>query len=225
MTELYHHGIKGMKWGVRHTPEELGHKRAIKAKGRLSKYKDKKIVRINKMYAKAISKTKEGLDYDPGNKELIKQLSDLEKLKARDIDKINSMSYTDVVREQKETRDRRIKTAIKVGAATASTVGATTLWAAKMGLVGVRIYGTFKAAQIVGELGKEAITWLNSPEGQELINKGMKSVNTFIKAGDTVAKIANPDIAQYVDSEKLAEFAFNTGKTYVEAELRKRTVS
>lgn len=26
MSELYHHGIPGMKWGVRRTPEQLGHK-------------------------------------------------------------------------------------------------------------------------------------------------------------------------------------------------------
>ena len=25
LAELYHHGIKGMKWGVRRTPEQLGH--------------------------------------------------------------------------------------------------------------------------------------------------------------------------------------------------------
>ncbi len=25
-SELYHHGIKGMKWGVRRTPQQLGHK-------------------------------------------------------------------------------------------------------------------------------------------------------------------------------------------------------
>lgn len=24
--ELYHHGIKGMKWGIRRTPAQLGHK-------------------------------------------------------------------------------------------------------------------------------------------------------------------------------------------------------
>lgn len=26
MSELYHHGIAGMKWGVRRTPEQLGHR-------------------------------------------------------------------------------------------------------------------------------------------------------------------------------------------------------
>lgn len=34
--ELYHHGIKGMKWGVRRTPEELGHDTG-KAKGFVSR--------------------------------------------------------------------------------------------------------------------------------------------------------------------------------------------
>ena len=28
--EIWHHGIKGMKWGVRHTPEQLGHRTGSK---------------------------------------------------------------------------------------------------------------------------------------------------------------------------------------------------
>ena len=45
MNELQHHGVKGMKWGVRRTPEQLGYKRSKeadalnKAFGKLAKAK------------------------------------------------------------------------------------------------------------------------------------------------------------------------------------------
>lgn len=39
MTELYHHGIKGMKWGIRRTPEQLGHPRSTRRKSKSKDYK------------------------------------------------------------------------------------------------------------------------------------------------------------------------------------------
>lgn len=32
--ELYHYGVKGMKWGVRRTPEQLGHRKKASADNR-----------------------------------------------------------------------------------------------------------------------------------------------------------------------------------------------
>ena len=39
---LYHHGVKGMKWGVRRTPAQLGHK--------TTSSKKKKVVRKVKVH-------------------------------------------------------------------------------------------------------------------------------------------------------------------------------
>ena len=42
MNELYHYGVKGMKWGVRRTPEQLGHKnKKIPNALKLENYKGK----------------------------------------------------------------------------------------------------------------------------------------------------------------------------------------
>lgn len=63
--ELYHHGVKGMKWGVRRTPQQLGHpmtkrqaKKAIKAAKRAYRKETGKWMTTGKNVA-AIDKKKE----------------------------------------------------------------------------------------------------------------------------------------------------------------------
>ena len=53
--ELYHYGVKGMKWGVKRTAEQLGH--IIKsAKSAYGSYKDKKRAKEEAVTAKKRSK-------------------------------------------------------------------------------------------------------------------------------------------------------------------------
>lgn len=49
--ELYHYGVLGMHWGVRRTPEQLGHRTKSSGSARSAKAR----VRVNKKKAKAAS--------------------------------------------------------------------------------------------------------------------------------------------------------------------------
>ena len=50
--EIWHHGIKGMKWGVRHTPEQLGHKTGSKSAKKDDSHEDYKNAHDNKSVRK-----------------------------------------------------------------------------------------------------------------------------------------------------------------------------
>ena len=56
--ELYHYGIKGMKWGVRRTPEQLGHapkkKRSIKKTAKNAVDKTVRFANKHKNYKRTI---------------------------------------------------------------------------------------------------------------------------------------------------------------------------
>lgn len=53
--ELYHHGILGMKWGVRRTPEQLGHRTKSSGSARSAKAR----VKVDKKKAKVTSTEEE----------------------------------------------------------------------------------------------------------------------------------------------------------------------
>lgn len=60
--ELYHYGVLGMKWGVRRTPEQLGHKQSRAKKNYLEKAENKQLVaaqNISKDLGKVVSALKQ----------------------------------------------------------------------------------------------------------------------------------------------------------------------
>ena len=59
--ELYHHGVKGMKWGVRHDKPTTGKRRSNGYHGR---YYQKAVKQSKYIYASAKSLKKRGNDYE-----------------------------------------------------------------------------------------------------------------------------------------------------------------
>lgn len=72
---LMHYGIKGMKWGVRRTPEELGHHKTPKGLSKtLRKLKYKEFTKL--MSPKAVEKLKKGSCHD----QVMYEMSELRKM-------------------------------------------------------------------------------------------------------------------------------------------------
>lgn len=114
---LEHFGIKGMKWGVRRTPEELGHRREEK----LERYKTRETAKVEKRYAKQKeadrrlqakateanarrkAKGKETPEYLKRDQKVFRQLQKQRKmLYEKELEAISKMSYKDMKKEKVE---------------------------------------------------------------------------------------------------------------------------
>jgi hypothetical protein len=99
---LEHHGILGMHWGIRRTPEQLGHKLAKKRKS-FEKYSEKakaageagNVKKLNRYTKKAARINKQAVKLDKNlSKDLKKQADNDEKLvKTGSVDDVLSISH------------------------------------------------------------------------------------------------------------------------------------
>ncbi len=151
-----HYGILGMKWGVRRTPEQLGHKKAEQRERTLKVLKEQRIARIEKAYSKPIrrlAKMRYGNPYDTSIK---KRLKDLEYYKKKDIAKVKAMDYDDMAEAMREDSQRIIKSVGKEALRVAGAVAMYNL----IGFGFVRI--PFKSIR-------------ERRDGTDLINKGRQN--------------------------------------------------
>lgn len=177
---LEHYGVKGMKWGVR------------KQKDPISKYKNKQRKKISKTYDKAIQTAKKLSELYPNDKSIKENIRNLSSAYKKDMKKIDDMSYYDVMNAKRE--DAAI--AKQKRDAVVKTVQSNVLWAGKMGLLGVRAYGTFKAVEILGTAGGTAIAYLQSEAGRDLVNAAVDKAVGYVHVGDSfVNKFTGMDVS------------------------------
>lgn len=177
---LEHYGVKGMKWGVR------------KQKDPISKYKNKQRKKVNKVYDKAIKSAKKLSELYPDDKSIKQNIKNLTSTYKQDMKKIDDMTYYDVMNAKKadaavakQKRDAVVK-----------SVQSNVLWAGKMGLLGIRAYGTFKTVEILGTAGGTAIAYLQSEAGRDLVNAAVDKAVGYVHLGDSfVNKFTGMDVS------------------------------
>lgn len=99
--ELYHYGIKGMKWGVRKTPEE-----------RAQKYRDKKVAKLQKNQSEELRKVREQYGYDKKNEKRF--TNQINKKYSYKIGEAMNMSIDDIKSEKRRNAAKIAKTTAKV---------------------------------------------------------------------------------------------------------------
>lgn len=168
---LEHYGIKGMRWGIRRTPEQLGHKPRTSTE----KWKVRQLNKIDALYNKSYKKLDKAYKEDPVDPSIMKYKKELQAQQKKDRKQIADMSFVQVEQarsRQRAERNEKIKSAFQ-------TAGGAAMWTARMALIGVRIGGTVAALNVLSDAGRTAMDFLSSQEGQELIHSGSKIITDF----------------------------------------------
>lgn len=173
---LEHYGILGMKWGVRRTPEQLGHKPRTSTE----KWKVKQLNEIDRLYNKSFKKLDRAAKENPDDDSISKYRKQLEQQHSSDRKKIEKMSFVDVESARESEREERAAKRKEM----VKTAGDAAMWTARMALLGVRIGGTVAVINVLSDAGKTAIDFITSPEGQAALAKG----------ADVVTKIGNGEL-------------------------------
>lgn len=194
--EIYHHGIKGQKWGVRRFQNVDG---SLTEEGKMhrQKYISKETEKNNAYYAKYEAKYQKLADKAKSDEERAQYLAmkaDATKSKNQVNDYLKNMSFDQILANEKESRDKAIKTA-------------TT--AAKVGLMGISMAGgvagiaTGVRAGVAG--ATMAVSFLSNPDNQaKLVNNAMKYAEMGIRTA--------VDIKQWMVGVTIDEMAQNIGK-------------
>lgn len=221
---LQHYGILGMKWGVRRTPEQLGHK----PKTSTEKWKYKQLKQIDKLYEKSYRKLDKAYKEDPVDHSIMKYKRELESQHAKDRKQIEKMSFVEVEAaresEREEAREKR-KEAVK-------TVGGAAMWTARMALIGARIGGTVAVLNVLSDAGQTAMDFLSSPEGQALVQSGSKIITDFGNGELTALNVAKKFVGVKLPDSSLNQ-ALSTinvesvmpGANYIPPEAMSQTLS